>query len=110
MVEVVYYVASSVDGYIATADGSVDWLSHFHAAREDHAGGELHASIDALLLGSHTYDFALQLGQWPSPDKPSWVFTKRALRVLSTRASLSHHSLRRRLWSIYARAGFAALG
>jgi dihydrofolate reductase len=92
MVEVVYHVASSLDGYIATADGSVDWLSHFHTAGEDHTACELHASIDALLLGSHTYEFALQLGDWPSPDKPSWVFSKRALRVLHPSITVTSQS------------------
>jgi dihydrofolate reductase len=83
MTEVTYYVASSLDGYIATADGSVDWLSRFPTAGEDHGAGELEASADALLLGSHTYEFALKLGQWPSPDKLSWVFTRRRdLRIL----------------------------
>ena len=77
MPEIIYYVASSLDGYIATADGSVDWLSLFHTAGEDHGAAELEASVDALLLGSHTYEFALKLGQWPSPDKLSWVFTLR---------------------------------
>jgi len=92
MFEVVYYVASSLDGYIATADGSVDWLSRFQNAGEDHGAGELHASVHALLLGSHTYEFALKLGQWPSPDKPSWVFTKRTLRILHPSITLTSQS------------------
>ena len=92
MLEVVYSVASSLDGYIATTDGGVDWLSRFQASGEDHGAGELYASIDALLLGSHTYEFALKLGQWPSPDKPSWVFTKRALRVLHPSITLTSES------------------
>ena len=28
----IYYVAASVDGYIATRDGAVDWLAPFHTA------------------------------------------------------------------------------
>jgi dihydrofolate reductase len=92
MLEVIYYVASSLDGYIATADGGVDWLSRFHVSDEDHGAGKLQASIDALLLGSHTYEFALKLGQWPSPDKPSWVFTKRDLPILHPSISLTSHS------------------
>ena len=92
MVEVIYSVASSFDGYIATTDGGVDWLSRFHARGEDHGAAELHASIDALLLGSHTYEFALKLGHWPTPDKPSWVFTKRALHVLHPSITLTSES------------------
>ena len=92
MPEVLYHVASSVDGYIATADGSVDWLTPFQAQGEDHGASALHASVDALLLGSHTYEFALRLGQWPAPDKPSWVFTHRQLRVLHPSITLTHDS------------------
>ena len=94
MLEIIYYVASSLDGYIATADGSVDWLSRFHTAGEDHGAGELEASVDALLLGSHTYEFALKLGQWPSPDKVSWVFTRRRLRILHPSITLTAQSPR----------------
>jgi len=94
MPEVIYYVASSLDGYIATADGSVDWLSPFHIAGEDHGAVGLQASVDALLLGSHTYEFALKLGQWPSPDKASWVFTHRNLRVMHPSITLTSQAPR----------------
>ena len=94
MPEVIYYVASSLDGYIATDDGSVDWLSRFHTAGENHGAGELEASVDALLLGSHTYEFALKLGRWPSPEKLSWVFTRRELRILHPSITLTAQSPR----------------
>ena len=94
MCEIVYYVACSLDAYIATPDGSVDWLSRFHTAGEDHGAGELHASVDALLLGSHTYEFALKLGQWPAPDKQSWVFTRRDLPILHPSITLTAQSPR----------------
>lgn len=94
MCEIIYYAASSLDGYIATADGSVDWLSRFHIAGEDHGAAELEASVDALLLGSHTYEFALKLGHWPSPDKLSWVFTRRDLRILHPSITLTAESPR----------------
>jgi dihydrofolate reductase len=89
MPEIIYYVASSLDGYIATEDGGVDWLGRFHRAGEDHGAGELEASVDALLLGSHTYEFALKLGKWPSSDKPTWVFTRRKLTVLDPSITLT---------------------
>ena len=94
MPEIIYYVASSLDGYIATADGGVDWLSHCHTAGEDHGARELEASVDALLLGSHTYESALKLGQWPSPHKLSWVFTRRELPVLHPSITLTAQSPR----------------
>src|SRR2546423_7740483 len=103
MLEVIYYVASSLDGYIATADGSVDWLSGFHAAGEDHGAAELEASVDALLLGSHTYEFALKLGQWPSPGKLSWGFTHRDLRILHPSITLTALSPREVVESLSSR-------
>lgn len=92
MPEIVYSVAASLDGYIATSDGRVDWLARFAGAAEDHGAGDLQSSADALLMGSHTYEFALQLGHWPSPDKPSWVFTHRDLRVLHPSITLTSQS------------------
>jgi dihydrofolate reductase len=89
MPEIIYYAATSLDGYIATEDGRVDWLSRVHRAGEDHGAGDLEASVDALLLGSHTYEFALKLGRWPSPGKPSWVFTQRKLAVLDPSITLT---------------------
>src|ERR1051326_734453 len=93
-IEIIYSVASSLDGYIATSDGNVDWLSRFHGSAEDHTAGDLEASAGALLLGSHTYEFALKLGHWPSPNKPSWVFTKRNLRVLHPSITLTSQTPR----------------
>lgn len=103
MFEIIYFVASSLDGYIATVDGSVDWLSRFHTAGEDHGAGDLEASVDALLLGSHTYEFALKLGQWPSPDKPSWVFTRRDLRILHPSITMTGQSPREVVDSLASR-------
>jgi dihydrofolate reductase len=89
MPEIVYYVATSLDGYIATADGGVDWLAPFQHAGEELGASGLESSVDALLLGSHTYEFALKLGYWPSPGKPSWVFTRRDLRLLHPSITLT---------------------
>src|SRR5204862_2930449 len=65
--------------------------------------GELEASVDALMLGSQTYDFALKLGRWPSPDKPSWVFTRRDLRILHPSITLTAQSPREVVESLASR-------
>src|SRR5438045_9743624 len=103
MVEVIYYVATSLDGYIATSDGGVEWLGQFRASEDDDSAGEFYASVDALLLGSQTYDFALKLGRWPSPDKPSWVFTRRDLRILHPSITLTAQSPREVVESLASR-------
>ena len=76
MVEIVYYAAASLDGYIATSDGSVDWLPPIEAGGEDYGYGDFYASIDAILMGSATYENILRHAAWPYPGKSCWVFTK----------------------------------
>lgn len=77
--EVIYYVACSLDGFIATTDGGVDWLTPFQGDGEDYGFSEFNRSVDGLLMGSRTYEFALEQPAWPAPDQPSWVFTRRSL-------------------------------
>ena len=79
MAEIVYYVASSVDGFIATPDGGVEWLSAFESSGEDYGYVDFYSSVDAVLMGSHTYEQALGFSPWPYPDKPVRVFTSRPL-------------------------------
>jgi dihydrofolate reductase len=86
--EVVYYVASSIDGYIATPDDGVDWLSPFHGG-DDYGYSDFYRSVDALVLGSRTYEVSLRLGPWPAADKPSWVFTQRQLDVVHPSVTLT---------------------
>ena len=92
--EIIYYVACSLDGFIATEDGGVEWLEPFQKAGEDHGVAELQSSADALLLGSKTYEFALKLGAWPSPNTPSWVFTRRELKQLHPSITLTSRTPR----------------
>lgn len=81
--EIIYYVASSLDGYIATPDGSVAWLAPLENASEDYGYAQFYASVDALLMGSSTYEKTLSFGAWPYEGKPCRVFSQRELAVPS---------------------------
>ncbi len=86
---VTIHMATSLDGFIARKDGSVDWMET--ADRFD--GGEVMApksvaeflrTIDCYVMGSRTYETALDfeargLG-WSYGDKPTVVLTHRELR------------------------------
>jgi dihydrofolate reductase len=76
MVEIVYYVATSVDGYIATPDGGIEWLTSFESGGEDYGYAEFYASVEAVLLGRRTFEQVLSLGEWPYTGKSSWVFSQ----------------------------------
>lgn len=56
MRKVKYFVANSLDNCIARKDGAVDWL---FMDGTDYGMGEFFKSIDAMLLGRKTYEFAL---------------------------------------------------
>jgi len=101
--EIIHFVACSLDGFIATEDGEVDWLERFQRAGEDHGVAELQVSADALLLGSRTYEFALKLGAWPSPKTPSWVFTHRKLKKLHPSITLTSQTPREAVELLAAR-------
>lgn len=75
MSEVVYYVAASLDGYIATSDGGVEWLEPFESGPEDYGYSAFYDSVDAVLLGRRTYEQSLGFGEWAYPGKPCWVFS-----------------------------------
>ena len=77
MTKIIYYVATSLDSYIATPDGGVDWLSAYNTGEEDYGYSAFYQSIDALVEGSRTYEQALGFGEWPHPGKPCWVCTQR---------------------------------
>ena len=89
MADVIYYVASSLDGYIATADHGVEWLESFQGSGDDYGFMEFYSSIDALLMGSRTYEVSLKQGPWQAADKPSWVFTRRELPVAHPSVTLT---------------------
>jgi len=70
---ITFYTASSLDGYIARNDGSIDWLCGGNDSMEDY--GHFIARVDCLVMGRSTYDKILGLGQWPYTGKPCYVMT-----------------------------------
>lgn len=85
-----YYVAASLDGYIAKPDGDLDWLTGYQgqgsAAGARSSEGEyerFYSDVGAVAMGSKTYEFILgEASGWPYAGRPSWVFTRRELSSL----------------------------
>src|SRR5215472_3534961 len=90
---VTLHMVLSLDGIIARKDNTVSWLDspgdvYEKGVSEGHADNVV-ASIDCFVLGSRTYEHALQLG-WPYGDTPAVVITNRELP--STRKSVEFYS------------------
>ena len=82
-----YYTATTLDGFIADPDNSLDWL--FTRAQEPDGPMTYEAfigSVGALAMGSTTYEWILSAEdragwQWPY-EIPGWVFTHRQLPLV----------------------------
>ncbi|MFN6481437.1 MULTISPECIES: dihydrofolate reductase family protein [unclassified Nostoc] len=80
MTKVTLYIAASLDGYIARSNGKIEWLSILDTEDEDYGYTDFYESIDAIVLGSKTYEVGLSFNEWPYPGKKSFVFTQRHLQ------------------------------
>lgn len=69
------FIASSIDGYIATTDGKLDWLEGAARHGEDYGYDAFMSSIDALAMGRGTYDHIAHIDPLPFGDRPVFVFT-----------------------------------
>jgi dihydrofolate reductase len=79
-----YFVAASLDGFIADQDDDLSWLLQFDGADEaDDANPyeQFIADVGALAMGATTYEWIQQHfdGPWPYEQRPTWVFTHRQL-------------------------------
>ena len=72
------YIASSVDGFVATADGGVKWLDAFHDP-EGYDYDRFIRQIDAIVIGRATFDQVLGSGPWPYEGRHTYVLTSRPI-------------------------------
>lgn len=74
MTDVTIYIAQSLDGYIADADGSIDWLRPFEDW--DFGYDAFFRGIDAVVMGAATYRQCRRFPDWPYRGKAVMVMTK----------------------------------
>jgi dihydrofolate reductase len=73
------FIATSLDGFIARPDGSLDWLMRAQAtapAGEDFGYADFMAGIDALVMGRKTFETVLGFDPWPYGERPVWVMSR----------------------------------
>jgi|GEM_PF-3187362 len=67
------FLAQSLDGYIARADGGLDWLDRANRGvppGEDCGFAEFFASTDVLVLGRKSFEKVLEFPAWPYGARP----------------------------------------
>ncbi len=83
MTQVVYYVAASLDGFIAGPNGELDWLHAFESPGSDYGYAQFLAGVDALVMGRSTYETTRSFGDWPYGERPTWLLTHREPSALA---------------------------
>jgi dihydrofolate reductase len=85
-----YYTASSLDGFIATEDDSLDWLFSL-GSLNDSSYPAFIAEVGAMAMGSATYEWMLRNADkvaaesgsaWPY-TQPVWIFSRRDLPAIA---------------------------
>jgi dihydrofolate reductase len=71
------FIATSLDGFIARANGDLDWLPP--GGGEPHGYDEFMATVDALVIGRKTFETVLAFDAWPYGEKPVFVLSTRTL-------------------------------
>lgn len=71
------FVGTSLDGFIARANGEFDFLPP--GGGEPHGYEEFMATVDALVIGRKTFETASSLDTWPYEGKSVFVLSTRAL-------------------------------
>jgi len=73
MSNVILYIATSLDGYIAKTDHDLSWLSTVKRKDEDYGYQAFMKNVDSIIMGNRSFEIINQFGQWPYPDKQCFV-------------------------------------
>jgi dihydrofolate reductase len=77
--KLVLFIATSLDGYIARKDGSLDWLFEIEG-EGDNGYTEFYDTVDTIIMGRRTYEeiLVLEPGNFPYKNKECFVFTSKS--------------------------------
>lgn len=94
MSSTIYYVASSIDGFIADREGRLDWLLEFGMEEFSPHYESFLENVGVVVMGSTTYEFVLGEGleAWPYDGRQTRVLTHRDLPVAVEGADIRFES------------------
>lgn len=81
MRKIILYMATSIDGYVASDDGGVDWLETDVDLGDDEIAFESFMNrIDTILMGRKSYVQNLTFGDWAFGKHQTIVFSSSAFK------------------------------
>lgn len=81
--ELIAFIAVSLDGYIARPDGGLDWLPEPGTGVDDCGFSALLEQVDTLVMGRRTFEQAIAFGEWPYGALPVVVVSRQWRRLPS---------------------------
>jgi dihydrofolate reductase len=80
------FIGTSIDGFIARPDGSLDFLPE--GGGEPHGYNEFMAGMDAIVIGRKTFETVLAFPEWPYGKKRVVVLSSRPLESSAARGAV----------------------
>jgi len=83
MSKLIYYVAVSMDGFIATVDHKLDWLETFTLGEDATPYEDFYRTIGAVIMGAETWRWIMQHAgdHWPYKAIPAFVISHQPLAL-----------------------------
>jgi dihydrofolate reductase len=77
------FIATSLDGFIARKDGSIDWLTNAATVdeNEDYGYKVFLDSVDTLVMGHNTFKLVMTFKEWPYAGKKVVVLSHERLAI-----------------------------
>lgn len=92
----ILYIASSLDGFIARKDGSIDWLDSIALPKEnDYGYDEFMRTIDVVVMGRKTYDQVVSFKiDWPYKGKKTFILSHTIEKSISDEIRITNKTLK----------------
>jgi len=87
--QIILYVASSLDGFIARTNGDVDWLF----TDQDYGYSDFYEIIRTIIMGNTTYQQVLSFGEFPYSYKDCLVFSRNKNNVKDEHVTFVHEDV-----------------
>lgn len=76
----ILYIAMSLDGFIARADGDLSWLDNYEVEGQDYGYSSFNEKVDTVVMGRKAYEKVMTLvSEFPHKDKKSYIISSKLM-------------------------------
>jgi dihydrofolate reductase len=95
MTKIQLFIATTLDGFIARENGSLDWLFELPNPNQiDHGYNDFMKEIDIIIMGRKTYNEVMGFGiDWPYSNCKTYIVTKDEKYIVKTENTFLLHTI-----------------